>query len=122
MTASEVDIASDALAAALRDRGIGPSDRVALYLQNVPQFLIALLATWKLGGIAVPVNPMLKERELALLLGDSGAAALVALESLYRDVGAAVVPATGVRVVVTTSELDFLDGVPRLLADVQRIR
>ena len=31
---------------------------MALYLQNVPQFVIGLLATWKAGGIVVPVNPM----------------------------------------------------------------
>ena len=62
VTGAAVDADSDALAAALAARGIGRGDRVALFLQNVPQFVIALLATWKLGAIAVPVNPMLKER------------------------------------------------------------
>src|SRR5919197_5510809 len=47
---AEVDRASDALAAALVERGLARGDRVALYLQNVPQFLIALLATLRCGG------------------------------------------------------------------------
>ena len=94
-----------------------------MYLQNVPQFAVAMLATWKVGGIVVPVNPMLKERELAFVLRDSQAAALVSLESLHDDVAASVLPGSGVRVAVTTSELDLLgDTVPPLLADIRRRR
>ena len=79
-------------------------DRVALYLQNVPQFVIGMLATWKAGGIAVPVNPMNRARELEAVLSDSGARVLLCLESLYRD----VVAGTGHHaIVVTTSELDY---------------
>ena len=74
-------------------------------------------------GIVVPVNPMLKERELAFVLRDSQAAALVSLESLHDDVAASVLPGSGVRVAVTTSELDLLgDTVPPLLADIRRRR
>ena len=57
---------SDALAAGLVADGFATGDRLAVYLQNVPQFAIAVLATWKAGGIVVPVNPMNKERELDL--------------------------------------------------------
>ena len=35
-----------------------------MYLQNVPQFVIGLVGTWKAGGIAVSINPMNREREL----------------------------------------------------------
>ena len=80
LTAGEVDELAGALAAALRDLGIEPGDRVALYLQNVPQFVIALVAAWKAGAIAVSVNPMLKGRELRFVLDDSGAHALDPLE------------------------------------------
>jgi long-chain acyl-CoA synthetase len=52
ITARELDELSDAFAVALTDLGVQPGDRVALYLQNVPQFVIAMLATWKAGGIA----------------------------------------------------------------------
>ena len=77
-----------------RRRRVHPGERVAVYLQNVPQFLIAQIGAWKAGGIAVSINPMNRERELTELLTDSGATVLVALESLYRDVAAKVVPGT----------------------------
>jgi long-chain acyl-CoA synthetase len=123
LTTGEVDRLSDGLALGLAELGVGRGDRVALYLQNVPQFVLATLATWKLGAIAVSVNPMLKERELSYQLADSGAVALVTLESLYGTVATKVVPGSAVRAVVTTSELDLLDGeVPRLLAGAARER
>ena len=92
ITFAELDALTDAFAAALLAEGLAAGDRVALYLQNVPQFVIAQLGTWKAGGIAVPVNPMNRERELETLLEDSGARVLVCLQSLYRDVAATVVP------------------------------
>src|SRR5947207_8987756 len=106
-TARELDELTGAFAVALRDLGVGRGDRVVLYLQNVPQFVIGMLATWKAGGVAVPVNPMYRSRELEAVLNDSGARVLVCLESLYRDVAAGVVGDTGVAAVVTTSELDY---------------
>ena len=52
----------------------------------MPQFVIGLLATWKIGGIAVPVNPMLKERGLRNVLGDCGARVIVSLQELWNSV------------------------------------
>src|SRR5689334_8873991 len=51
----ELDALSDALAAALVGPGFARGDRVALYLQNVPQFVIGLIATWKASGVAVSI-------------------------------------------------------------------
>ncbi len=76
MSLRELDEASDGLAAALQDGGFAPGDRLAVYLQNVPQFVIASLATWKLGGIVVTVNPMYQSRELHEVLTDSGSRVL----------------------------------------------
>jgi acyl-CoA synthetase (AMP-forming)/AMP-acid ligase II len=53
----ELDEMSDSLAVALLARGFRRGDRLAVYLQNMPQFVIAQVATWKAGGIMVPVNP-----------------------------------------------------------------
>lgn len=123
LSLTEVDRMTDALAVGLRDLGVQPGDRVAVYLQNVPQFLLAQVATWKAGAIMVSVNPMLKEKELSLMLTDSGASALICLESLYGQVAADVVPRTSVRTVVTTSELDLAgDTGTSLFAGVQRQR
>jgi long-chain acyl-CoA synthetase len=106
----EVDAQSDALAAALAERGFAAGDRVALFLQNVPYFLIAMIAAWKVGGIVVPVNPMNRERELGLLLSDSRPSALICHDYLHRDVvlklegeQRALVPG----VVLTTCPLDL---------------
>jgi long-chain acyl-CoA synthetase len=123
LTWADVDRLSGALAVGLRELGIATGDRVALYLQNVPQFVVAMVATWKAGAILVPVNPMYKARELAVILEDSGATGLVALESLYGDVAAGVVGDTAVRAVVTTSPLDLAgDEPPAALAGVERAR
>src|ERR1700691_2779549 len=112
VTGAAVEADSDALAAALVARGLGRGDRLALFMQNVPQFVIALLAAWKLGAIAVPVNPMLKEPELRYVLRDSGARAIIALNDLWNSVAAAALPGTSVDVAITTSPLDYLDGQP----------
>jgi long-chain acyl-CoA synthetase len=123
VTGAAVDADSDALAAALAARGIGRGDRLALFLQNVPQFVIALLAAWKLGAIAVPVNPMLKERELRYVLADAGAKAIISLQDLWLATAARAVTGTDVTVAITTSPLDYLDDAavpPPVLAGVTR--
>ena len=119
----ELDELSGAFAAGLADAGLQAGDRVALFLQNVPQFIIAMLGTWKAGGIAVAVNPMNKERELDLILRDCGATALVCLEELYRDVAAGVVGGTSVKLVITTSALEYQTrNDERVLGGIQRAR
>ncbi len=122
LTVAEVDGITDSLAVALRDLGVNARDRVAVYLQNVPQFVLAMVATWKAGGIMVSVNPMYKEREVEHLLKDSGARALVALESLYGAVAASILPNTDVVAAITTSELDFLESVPGFMSGIERER
>ena len=123
VTARELDELSDALAVALAGLGVRAGDRVALYLQNVPQFVIGMLATWKAGGIAVPVNPMNRARELDAVLRDSGARVLICLEGLYRDVARAVIEDGGLETtVVTTSELDYrARDDQRVFAGIERL-
>ncbi|MGC0366170.1 long-chain acyl-CoA synthetase [Rhodococcus sp. 27YEA15] len=106
LTFGELDELSDALAVSLASDGIGFGDRVAFVLQNVPQFLISTVAVWKLGAVVVPINPMYRDRELSTVLTDSGAVAVICLESVAGAVGRASV-GTDVRRVITTSELDF---------------
>jgi long-chain acyl-CoA synthetase len=106
----DVDARSDALAVALVRRGVRAGDRVALYLQNTPYFVIGMLAAWKAGAIVVPINPMNRERELGLLLGDSRPSALICHDSLYRDVFSRLSPEAAAAlpgIVFTTSPLDL---------------
>jgi len=107
---AELDAASSALAAVLAGRGFAHGDRLALYAQNNPAFVTGLLAAWKAGGIAVAVNPMNRARELEYILDDSGARALLCLDTLYAEVAREVLEsgATQVSTVITFSALDGL--------------
>ncbi len=122
LTFGELDTMSDALAVALAGDGIGFGDRVAFVLQNVPQFFVATLAVWKLGAVVVPVNPMYRDRELATVLLDSGAVAVICLESSAETVVTASV-GTDIGCVITTSELDFQSrSDQRIFGSATRVR
>ncbi|WP_404320696.1 class I adenylate-forming enzyme family protein [Arthrobacter luteolus] len=106
ISAAELDQLSDAFAAALEARGITYGDRIGIQLQNIPQYVIAFLALWKLGAIAVLMNPMYKERELRHLIEDSGARGILADDSLYQATAAAAAGST-VEWILTTSGLEY---------------
>ena len=103
---AELDTFTDALAAALHDLGFGAGDRLAIFTQNDPAFVLGMLAAWKAGGVAVSVNPMYKQRELGHVLHDSGARALLYLDELH-PVAAAALPGSAVDIVVSCSARDF---------------
>jgi len=116
MTAGELDAASDALAAALVEGGFELGDRIAIYMQNMPQYVITLLAAWKVGGAAVPVNPMLTPTEVVKLLADATPRVLVALDELHTAELADALHTTSVERTITTSALDWQQaGDPRVL-------
>ncbi|MGX1857082.1 class I adenylate-forming enzyme family protein [Dietzia sp. NPDC055340] len=121
ISARELDELSDAFAAGILDAGFNAGERVVIYAQNIPQFVIAQLGIWKAGGIAVSANPMYRARELTEILRDSGATVLVSMQDLYRDVAALVVDATDVRTVITTSELEYQSANRGPLAGATRI-
>ena len=62
----------------LRAKGVGPGDRVGMQLPNVPYFPVVYFGALRLGAVVVPMNPLLKEREVAYHLSDSGARVMVA--------------------------------------------
>ncbi|GJQ09338.1 hypothetical protein GpartN1_g1129.t1 [Galdieria partita] len=119
LTYQQVDQESSALASAFVELGLKPGGRVGIYLQNVPQWMITQLASWKAGGIAVCLNPMLKERELSYHIKDSGLTILVCLESLYDEVVSKVRNQVDIPVVITTNELLYLSKrIPDMLKGV----
>ena len=79
---AELDAMSDAFAHALQGIGVGRGDRVALFMQNCPQYLIAHFGIQKLGAIVSPCSPMFKAHEFAYQVGDLGAKAIVAADHL----------------------------------------
>jgi long-chain acyl-CoA synthetase len=121
----ELDEMSDAFAFGLKDLGIKKGDRVALYLQNIPQFIIAQYGIWKIGGIVVPLNPMYKEKELTYYFTDASVRVVVCMESLFGDSLRKVGEETKVEHVITTSELDFLNEknrVPAIMKGAEKSR
>ena len=77
LTYAELDGLSDLVAASLQANGIRPGDAVALQLPNIPEFVVAYFGILKAGGVAVPVNILLKAPEVAFLLGDSAAKIII---------------------------------------------
>jgi long-chain acyl-CoA synthetase len=105
---AELDRLSDALAAELEAQNFTKGDRLAIYLQNVPQFPIAVLAAWKAGGIAVVVNPMNREREIGVLFDDCTPRALICHGSLYEQFVRDLAPERHrPQIVITTTAAEF---------------
>ena len=77
LTFREADERIDRLAHHLRAQGVGPGDRVALYLYNGTEYLEGMLAAFKIRAVPVNVNFRYVEEELAYLLRDSGARAVI---------------------------------------------
>ena len=76
---AELDDASARVAGLLRDRGVRPGDRVGVMLPNVPYFAFIYYGVLRAGAVVVPMNVLLKQREVAFYLGDSGGQAGVRL-------------------------------------------
>lgn len=114
LTYAEADQLSSALLAGLRAAGIATGDRVALFLQNDPDFAIAQLAAWKAGAVCVSINPMLRSQELRHVLTDSGSTFLVTLGDLWKGVAHAVVAETNVRTVLLAEPSSWTAAAPPL--------
>ncbi|MEE4545650.1 AMP-binding protein [Streptomyces sp. V4-01] len=107
LTYGELDALSDGLARYLAGRGFAAGDRLAVMLQNVPQFAVAVLAAWKAGGAVIPVNPMYKAQELTHILTDAAAAGIVCSERAWDGYVRDAAARTPVRFALTASEFDL---------------
>ena len=80
LTYRQICALADQFAAGLEALGLGPGDHIALSCPNTPHFPIAYYAILKMGGVVVPLNVLLKPREIAYHLRDSDARALLVFE------------------------------------------
>jgi long-chain acyl-CoA synthetase len=78
LTYGALEDGSARVATLLREHGLEPGDRVGVMLPNVPEFPLAYYGVLRAGGVVVPMNVLLKRREIAFYLGDSGAKLLLA--------------------------------------------
>jgi len=114
ITYRELDELVDRFAAALHDLGISKGDVVALFLPNIPQFVITYYGILRVGGIVTAINPLYKEREVEYQLNNAEAKAIVTLDVLYPTVKK-VWKKTKVKSVIITSLKDYLPPVKRIL-------
>lgn len=108
---AELDRLSDRFAALLHGHGVRSGDRVAVFLPNCPQFMVAFFGILKLGCVHVPVNPLFRETELAYELNDTAAEVIVCLDALL-PILRQVRGETATRTVFVTGFADFMPAEP----------
>jgi len=97
---AQLDDLSARAARWLRSRGLQPGDPVGIMLPNVPQFPVFYYGVLRAGGAVVPMNPLLKAREIAHYLGDSGASLAIVWETAAEEADAGAATAGAESVVV----------------------
>lgn len=109
----ELREATDRLACALGRLGVRKGDRVALYLLNSPQFIIAYFAALKCGAVVTPISPVYTSHEVRYQLEDSGARAVICQDILYEKVAK-----SGAKLdfVIVTNVSEYLPALKRLFA------
>jgi long-chain acyl-CoA synthetase len=110
----DLHAAAAAVAGTLRSRGIAPGDRVGLVLPNVPAFPILFYGALLAGAAVVPMNPLLKAREVEYYLNDSGMSLVFGWDG-GGDVVPTAAEAVGIRGVVVSAlgpSAEQLEGEP----------
>jgi long-chain acyl-CoA synthetase len=107
----ELREATDRLACALADLGVKKGDRIALYLLNSPQFIIAYFAALKCGATVTPISPVYTSHEVGYQLKDSGARAIICQDILHEKVAKCGV---ALDLVVVTNVNEYLPALKRL--------
>jgi long-chain acyl-CoA synthetase len=85
VTYEELEERSTRVAGLLAAHGVEPGDRVALLLPNVPQFPMLYYGMLRAGAVVVPMNPLLKAREIQYYLEDSGAKLIFAWDATAAE-------------------------------------
>lgn len=103
---ADVNDRANAVATALRQRGVLRGDRVALFLENGVEFVAGVLAVLRLGAVFMPVNALTKDDKLAYMLRDARASVLLTQASLAPAWRAAIGEAASVHTVIVAGQDD----------------
>ncbi|MBX7212452.1 MAG: long-chain fatty acid--CoA ligase [Thermoflexales bacterium] len=114
ITYRQLNELADRFAAGLQSLGVKKGDRVAVFLPNTPQFIIAFYGTLKAGATVVPTNPLYTADELGRQVKDSGATVVVALSRFWPVVNAAR-RTMGAKNIIVTNIKDYFPPVTKLL-------
>jgi long-chain acyl-CoA synthetase len=112
ITYRELGDAADRLACALAELGVAKGDRVALYLLNSPQFIIAYFAALKCGATVTPISPVYTSHEVRYQLEDSGARVVICQDILYDKIAKS---GASLDHVVVTNVGEYLPALKRFL-------
>ncbi|WP_017615666.1 class I adenylate-forming enzyme family protein [Nocardiopsis salina] len=120
MTAREVDDDSDAVAVGLAELGVARGSRVGVHLQNVPQYVLTMLALWKLGATVLPLNPMYRGEELRRLVEDAEPVGIVCADTRVGESRRAL-RGSSVRWLLSTCDRDLQTrDDPRVFTSAER--
>ncbi|MFH1757437.1 MAG: AMP-binding protein [Pseudomonadota bacterium] len=108
---SELDAFTDRLATYLTKHNVRKGDRVALFLQNCPQYVISQIAAHKAGAIVVPCSPMFKAWELEAEINDTKAKVIICIDQVYPIVEE-IRKKSSLEKVLITRYADFLPTKP----------
>ena len=108
LTYGELRDQVDRFATALAGLGVGKDSRVALWMPNVPQMVIAYFATLRLGAQVVNTNPLYVEREIEHQFNDAGVSVVITLDFLWDGKLRGIMDKVDVEHVVVTSIPDYL--------------
>ena len=111
---AEFATAVDRFAAGLQKLGVKKGDRVALFMPNIPQYVISYYGALKAGAIVVPCNPLYVARELQHQVNDSGAETIVVMSSFYPIVER-IRSDTSLKNVIVTSVKEYFPGLLKFL-------
>src|SRR5699024_12036147 len=96
------------LAHFLKNQGIMKGDRIALFMQNCPQYLIGHYAIQMLGAVVVPLNPMYKESELEYFINEAEIKAIIAGQELYNQLEKVRFNASLLQFIITHNYTHFM--------------
>jgi long-chain acyl-CoA synthetase len=105
LTYAQLREAAGRMSTLLASAGIEPGDRVGLMLPNVPAFPIAFYGALAAGAVVVPMNPMLKSREVGYYLSDSGARVVLAWHAAAGEAAKGAADAGAQTIAVATPDL-----------------
>jgi long-chain acyl-CoA synthetase len=102
---AQLRTAAGRMSALLAAAGVEPGDRVGIMLPNVPAFPISFYGALAAGAVVVPMNPLLKSREVSYYLSDSGAKVLLAWHTAAGEAAKGAADAGAEVVVAETADL-----------------
>jgi long-chain acyl-CoA synthetase len=108
LTYAQLDEASARVAGLLRTKGVGRGDRVGIMLPNVPYFAVCYFGVLRAGAVVVPMNVLLKAREVAFYLGDPEAKLCFAWQDFAADAEKGAAEAGADLIVVMPGEFEAL--------------